>query len=224
MELGLGIASGLREHPFQRRGRSSGDSDRGPARGPGPAAVSARHERLDQAVGDGPACPRRCDAGRRGPRWSDGDDDRQTQSSQAMHPTRALHHRALGSVQSRFLVSSRMFAHSNTEGRWRFSGLAFQSAAPIGQPQRGPPAAGLPLLAGQPVADRGDEVVVRQLIIRWPDGAVWRLRRSDSVPSGSVGVISRTSWSRVRSRSSSSCGRRRIPTPRPARRASACGP
>ena len=32
-----------------------------------------------------------------------------------------------GSVQSLFLVNSRMFAHSNTDGKWRFSGLAFQS-------------------------------------------------------------------------------------------------
>ena len=33
-----------------------------------------------------------------------------------------------GSVQSFFLVSSRMFAHSRADGRWRFSGLAFHDA------------------------------------------------------------------------------------------------
>ena len=44
-------------------------------------------------------------------------------------------------------------------------GLGVPERRPFGQPQLGPPPAGLPLLAGQPVADRGDEVVVRQLVV-----------------------------------------------------------
>ena len=48
--------------------------------------------------------------------------------------------RRCGSVQSFFLVSSRMFAHSRADGRWRFSGFAFQTPSV-------PPAAVPPVLA-----------------------------------------------------------------------------
>ena len=44
-------------------------------------------------------------------------------------------------------------------------GLGVPERRAFGQPQLGPAPAGLPLLAGQPVAERGDEVVVRQLVV-----------------------------------------------------------
>ena len=50
-----------------------------------------------------------------------------------------------GLVQSLRLVSSRMFAHSQTEGRCRFSGLSFQTT-------NVPPAEAPPVLAGSPSA------------------------------------------------------------------------
>ena len=58
-----------------------------------------------------------------------------------------------------------MLAHSSTEGRWRFSGLAFQSAERSASRSSARPRRVCSLLAGQPVADRGNEVVVRQLIV-----------------------------------------------------------
>ena len=57
-----------------------------------------------------------------------------------------------------------MLAHSSTEGRCRFSGLWFHSAGEFRQPKLGPAATGLTLLLGQPVTQRGDEVVVGELI------------------------------------------------------------
>ena len=68
--------------------------------------------------------------------------------------------RRCGSVQSCLFVSSRMFAHSRADGRWRFSGLAFHERRPFRQPQFRPSSPGFPLLAGQPVPQGVDQVIV----------------------------------------------------------------
>ena len=49
-----------------------------------------------------------------------------------------------------------------------FSGLALPQFRPLLQPQFGPAAAGFLLLAGQPLAERGNQVVVRQLVVPVP--------------------------------------------------------
>ena len=77
----------------------------------------------------------------------------------------------------------------------------------FGQPQLGPAPPGLPLLAGQPVPQGVDQVVVGELVVALatrPDG---RPSPSPVEPSGSVGVIRRSSASRMRIRSSKSRGR-----------------
>ena len=52
-------------------------------------------------------------------------------------------------------------------------GLGVPERGPVGQPQLGPAPAGLPLLAGQPVAQRMDQVIVGELVVTLgsgPDG------------------------------------------------------
>ena len=68
------------------------------------------------------------------------------------------------SVHSRFIVSARMPVHSSSEGKWRFSGRAPQRSCALGQPQLGPTPARFALLAGEPVAQRPDQVVVCKLV------------------------------------------------------------
>ena len=65
-----------------------------------------------------------------------------------------------GSVQSFLSVSSRMFAHSRADGRWRFSGLAFQSAErsasrSSARPRGSPAACGSASPAGSEPGNRG---------------------------------------------------------------------
>src|SRR5262249_1157646 len=86
------------------------------------------------------------------------------------------------------------------------------------QPQLGPAATGLALLAGQPLTQRVDQVVVGELIV--PRGerrglgldegatslSLIARPSSRATPSRSVGVIRRSSWSRMRTRSSKSRG------------------
>ena len=112
-----------------------------------------------------------------------------------------------GSVQRRGWVSVRMPSHSQKVGRWRFSGLAFQRPTVPPAASSAPPSPCLPLLAGQPVSQRVNQIVVRELVVFCPLGC-----RSDrlilaSEPSGSVGVIRRSSGSRMWIKSSKSLGR-----------------
>ena len=84
-----------------------------------------------------------------------------------------------GSVQSFFLVSSRMFAHSRADGRWRFSGLAVPERGAFGQPQFRPSSTRLPLLAGQPVPQGVDQVIVRELVVCARSAVVCLILRVD---------------------------------------------
>ena len=70
-----------------------------------------------------------------------------------------------GSVQSFFFVSSRMFAHSKADGRCRFSGLAFHDADRSASRSSSPSSPGFPLLAGQPVPQGVNEVVMSELVV-----------------------------------------------------------
>ena len=85
-------------------------------------------------------------------------------------------------------------------------GLGVPERRALGQPQLGPAPAGLALLAGQPVAERVDEVIVGELVVTLA-ARLARAGASLAEPSGSVGVISRSSGSRMRIRSSKSRGR-----------------
>ena len=67
--------------------------------------------------------------------------------------------------------------HSETDGRCRFSGRASQIAAHFRQAQLGPAAAGLALLPRQPLAQRGDEVVVSELVETLAVGSPPGMRR-----------------------------------------------
>ena len=87
-----------------------------------------------------------------------------TLSDPCTRPARFIIRRC-GSVQSFFFVSSRMFAHSRADGRWRFSGLAFHERRPFRQPQFRPSSPGLPLLAGQPVSQGVDQIIVCESVV-----------------------------------------------------------
>ena len=59
----------------------------------------------------------------------------------------------------------RMLAHSKTDGQVAVLRLRVPDRRAFGQPQLGATAAGLPLLARQPVAQRVDQVIVGELIV-----------------------------------------------------------
>ena len=69
-------------------------------------------------------------------------------------------------------------------------GLGIPERRPFRQPQFRTSTAGFPLLAGQPVPQGMDQIVVGQLVVASPGEAVGR---SSPEPSGSVGVIRRSS-------------------------------
>ena len=94
-----------------------------------------------------------------------GDQDRQAQAPQAMHPPGPPHHPALR--LSPVLATSqqpdvRPLQH---RGQVAVLGLGVPERRAFRQPQFGPAAAGLPLLAGQPVPQRVDQVVVGELVV-----------------------------------------------------------
>ena len=58
-----------------------------------------------------------------------------------------------------------MFAHSQTEGRCRFSGLAFHGAARLLQTEFGPTTPGFFLLEDQPFSHCRNQIIVRELVV-----------------------------------------------------------
>ena len=78
--------------------------------------------------------------------------------------------------QARGPVNPRILSHSSSEGSRRRTGRSRQYAGEGRQLQLGPAASRLRLLARQPLADRRDEVVVRELIIALARGSPRRAR------------------------------------------------
>ena len=77
-----------------------------------------------------------------------------------------------------------MFAHSQSRGKMPVLGPGVPERGAFRQPQLGPAPAGLPLLAGQPVPQRVDQVVVGQLVVA---PAPARGRRASSAAALGVG-------------------------------------
>ena len=77
-----------------------------------------------------------------------------------------------GSVQFFFLVSTRMFAHSRSRWQMAVLGLGVPERGAFRQPQFRPSSPGFPLLAGQPVPQRVDQIIVSQLVIALARAAV----------------------------------------------------
>ena len=62
-------------------------------------------------------------------------------------------------------VSKRMLRNSHSEGDGGSLGLAFHNACTVGKSQFGPTPPSLSLLAGQPIPQRMNQIVVGQLVI-----------------------------------------------------------
>ena len=86
-------------------------------------------------------------------------------ASNAMHPPRPLHHPALrlGPV----LLLRQQPDVRPFQGGWQVAvlGLGVPRRRPFRQPQFRPPSPGLPLLAGQPVPQGVDQVIVCELVV-----------------------------------------------------------